>query len=62
MLVHRALESAAERDMIGFAVPERTKSASLTELMKESWRIGAESKGRGGGGVVVEPGEDGGDE
>ena len=34
----RALLSAAESDMIGFAVPERRKSASLTELMKESCR------------------------
>ena len=35
---HRALLSAAESDMIGLAVPERKKSASLTELMKASWR------------------------
>lgn len=31
-----SLLSAAERLMIGLAVPERRKSASLTELMKES--------------------------
>lgn len=34
----RALLSAAESDMIGLAVPERRKSASLTELMNESCR------------------------
>ena len=33
---HRALLSAAESDIIGLAVPERRKSASLTELMNES--------------------------
>jgi hypothetical protein len=34
------LLSAAERDMMGLAVPERRKSASLTALIKESWRTG----------------------
>jgi hypothetical protein len=34
------LLSAAERDMMGLAVPERRKSASLTALINESWRTG----------------------
>jgi hypothetical protein len=38
--VHKALLSAAERDMMGLAVPERRKSASLTALMNESWTTG----------------------
>jgi hypothetical protein len=38
--LHKALLSVAERDMIGLAVPERRKSASLTALIKESWRTG----------------------
>lgn len=34
--VHRALLSCAPRVMMGFAVPDLRKSASFTELMKES--------------------------
>lgn len=34
---HSNLLSAADRLIMGLAVPERRKSASLTELMKESW-------------------------
>lgn len=34
--VHRDLLSAADRAIIGFAVPDRRKSASLVELMKAS--------------------------
>lgn len=34
--LHKSLLSAADKDMIGLAVPERRKSASLTELINAS--------------------------
>lgn len=40
------LLSAAERLMMGLAVPERRKSASLTELIKESWTAAGEGLNR----------------
>jgi hypothetical protein len=46
--VHKALLSWAERVMMGFAVPDRRKSASFTELMKESWRTTGEASGIAG--------------
>ncbi len=48
--------------MMGFAVPERRKSASLTALMKESCRTGGvgEMMLSGADGAGVEGGEDGG--
>jgi len=49
----RDLLSAAERDMIGLAVPERRKSASLTELMKESCRTGGVGQMRLRGWVLL---------
>lgn len=39
MLVKRARLEASGRDMMGRAVPERRKSASLAELMKLSWKV-----------------------
>lgn len=52
--------------MIGLAVPERKKSASLTALMKESWRTGGVGEMTlsdrliGVGGVSEVAGEEGG--
>ena len=48
--------------MMGFAVPERRKSASLTALIKESWRTGGVGEMRLSEACVeVGPGDPGGE-
>ena len=46
--VHSALLSWADKVMMGFAEPDRKKSASLTELMKESCNTNGLASGRVG--------------
>lgn len=57
MEVQRALLSAALRLMIGLAVPERRKSASLTELINESLTTAGDGLIRFSFGSVVDEGK-----